>query len=353
LWEFQEPRNETYFKNTKMQILRLLSLVLLVLNCASISAQSKVNYSDKLVLLKSKLSKRVQKCIVRNNDTNNIYVGDDDRRDLYYQIIMPKHSVRGTVVLLPGTWETTEHVWNSTSELVKQSVNQNLAVVVLSINQRLTMTDEIVELINIMCEDAILKFQLPISNFVFGGFSMGGIFSLRYTEMSKAEPTKARIYPKAVFSCDGPCDLKHIYANFQRKKDKNPGLNEPKYGIAELEYYCEGNPSSNPSKYEYYSPFTFDSIDGGNAKYLLIIPVRIYADVDPVWWMQNRHVDMYDLNALDQTAMIQLLNDKGNQKAEFINAYQRGVRIEGNRHPHSWSIVDPRSTVVWILSNLN
>ena len=335
-----------------MQIIRTLSLILLVLNVVVLKGQSPVNYSDKIVLLDSELRERVQKIIVRNNDTNNIYVGDADRKDLYYQVIMPKQTVLGTVVLFPGTWETTEHVWNSMAGFAKLTVSQNMAIVVLSINQRLTMTDEIVDLINIVCEDAILRFQLPKSKFVFGGFSMGGIFSLRYTEMAVSEPSKARIIPKAVFSCDGPCDLKHIYANFQRKKDKNPGLNEPKYGIAELEYYCQGTPLSNPTKYEYYSPFTSSLSDGGNAKYLKDFPVRIYADVDPVWWMQNRHVDMYDLNALDQTAMIQLLNDNGNQKAEFINAFQRGIRIEGNRHPHSWSIIDPESTVKWILENL-
>ena len=57
---------------------------------------------------------------------------------------------------------------------------------------------------------------------------------------------------------------------------------------------------------------------------------------------------MYFLNALDQTAMIQLLNDLGNNRAEFINAFQKGYRLEGNRHPHSWSIVDPVECIRWI-----
>jgi hypothetical protein len=62
---------------------------------------------------------------------------------------------------------------------------------------------------------------------------------------------------------------------------------------------------------------------------------------------------MYDMNALDQSAMILLLNDMGNKKAEFINAYGKGYRIEGNRHPHSWSIVEPIGTINWILKCLN
>ncbi|MBL0339898.1 MAG: hypothetical protein IPP71_02680 [Bacteroidetes bacterium] len=61
---------------------------------------------------------------------------------------------------------------------------------------------------------------------------------------------------------------------------------------------------------------------------------------------------MYYMNGLDQTAMIQLLNDMGNKKAEFINSYQKGYRIEGNRHPHSWSIVEPVECMNWILDVL-
>lgn len=327
-------------------------IVIMFASVLGLQAQQKINYSDSIVLLDKHLRSEMKKEIVRSNDSNNLYVGDGENKQLFYQAIVPKNPIKGVVVLLPGTWETTEHVWNSMAEFSYLAYNQNLAVLVLSINQRLTLTDEIVSMMNAMCENAISKFRLPKSNFVFGGFSMGGILSLRYAEMAVSDSTKARVKPKAVFSCDGPNDLKHIYANFQRKKDKNPGMNEPKYGIAELELYCNGTPSSNPLMYEYYSPYSHDKPDGGNAKFLLNMPVRIYADVDPVWWMQNRHVDMYDLNALDQTALIQLLNDRGNAKAEFINSYQRGIRIEGNRHPHSWSIVEPKSCVDWVLKNL-
>lgn len=319
----------------------------------SLTAQTPVNYSTTISLLEPKIASQIKTNTVRTNDSSNIYLGDENSTHLFYQSLIPKVSPKGTVVLMPGTWETTEHVWNSMSEFCKLAQKNNLAVLVLSINQRLTLTSEIVQLINSMCANAIETYHLPRNQFVFGGFSMGGIFCLRYAEFAVEDSTYALIRPKAVFSCDGPCDLKHIYQNFQRKKDKNPGLNEPKYGIAELEAYCEGNPNSNPEKYEYYSPFSFDDSLGGNAKFLINMPLRIYADVDPVWWMQNRHVDMYDLNALDQTALIQLLNDMGNTKAEFINAFQKGIRIEGNRHPHSWSIIESKSCVNWILSNLN
>jgi hypothetical protein len=93
--------------------------------------------------------------------------------------------------------------------------------------------------------------------------------------------------------------------------------------------------------------------DGGNAKFLKETPIRVYCDVDPIWWMNNRGVDMYDMNALDQSAMILLLNEMGNKNAEFINAYGKGYRLEGNRHPHSWSILEPEGLIKWALTYIN
>ena len=143
------------------------------------------------------------------------------------------------------------------------------------------------------------------------------------------------IRPVAVFSCDGPCDLENMYNNFQKKHNKFPKSLEPAYGIKELETYCGGNPLQAQKQYIYYSCYSHSQAD------------------DPKWWMTNRDVDMYDMNALDQSAMILFLNDAGNKNAEFINAYGKGYRIEGNRHPHSWSIVEPTDTIKWIMKYIN
>lgn len=307
--------------------------------------------SGEPLFLEENLISKVSKNIVSTNDPDQVYVGDNNESALYYHAIIPD-KINGTVVLMPGTWETTEHAISSMQNFCELAYKNHLAVLVLSINQRLTLTDTILTLMNSMFSDAIKKYNLPKQSFVLGGWSMGGLFSLRYTALANQFPAKTVIKPVAVFSCDGPCDLISIYNNFQRKLNKNPSQNEPAYGINEMRKYCGGSPDEALNKYIYYS--VYNNVDsGGNAKYLLQTPVRIYADVDPVWWMQNRRVDMYDLNALDQTAMIQKLRDLGNQQAEFINAYQKGVRLEGNRHPHSWSIIEPNEAIAWILNVLN
>ena len=304
------------------------------------------------LFLSPELRTRLDKNLISETDSMHLYDGDNDKQQLYYHALVPLKTPKAVIVLMPGTWETTEHLLSSMSRFCELAMQYQMAVIVPSINQRITLTNEIVDILNTMFNDATIKYNLP-DEWVMGGWSMGGLFSLRYTELANQDSTKTVIHPKAVFSCDGPCDLKNIYYHFKKKLNKNPGLSEPAYGIRELEKYCNGNPQTSPIKYEYYSCYSHDKQDGGNAKYLSKTPVRIYADVDPVWWMENRNVDMYDLNALDQTAMIQYLRDQGNTKAEFINAFGKGYRLEGNRHPHSWSIVEPEECINWIMQCMN
>lgn len=305
-----------------------------------------------LLNLDAECLSHLHKNIISASDSLSLYVGDNNLQSLYYHAIVPD-SIQGCLVLLPGTWETTEHCLSSTAALCREAYTHHLAVLVLSINQRLTLTDGIVTWINRMLSDAMNRYALPSDRFVLGGWSMGGLFSLRYTELAHQYPKKTAIRPAAVFSCDGPCDLENIYTMFQRKVKKNNNSTEALYGIRELEKYCGGAPDKSQKKYRYYSCYSHALADGGNAQFLKNVPVRIYNDVDPNWWMENRGQGLYDMNALDQTAMILLLNEMGNPKAEFINAFRQGYRIEGNRHPHSWSVIEPVECVRWVLQCIN
>lgn len=304
-----------------------------------------------LLNLSSECLKHLHKITIDTLDVYDLYDGDNNKKQLYYHALIPEGKIASVLILMPGTWETTEHLISSTQAICEASYKQHTAVIVLSINQRLTLTDAILQVMNDLLDDAVKRYKLPEDKIAIGGWSMGGLFSMRYTEYSYQDSSKTRVRPKLVFSCDGPCDLENIYHNFQLKKNKYPESREPQYGIDELEKYCGGAPDKVANKYRYYSCYSHEQ-DGGNAVYLKTIPLRIYADVDPNWWLSNRGVDMYDLNALDQTAMILFLNENGNKDAEFINSFGKGYRIEGNRHPHSWSIIDPVEFMTWMNQSL-
>ena len=292
------------------------------------------NFSHGEILnLREDCMKHLHKQIVFSTDSLDYYVNDNNEKLLFYHAIVPDGQIKGAVVLLPGTFETTEHLISSMQAFCELAYDHHLAILVPSINQRITMTDRAIDILNTIFIHAVRQYNIPKDKFVIGGWSMGGLI--------------------AVFSCDGPCDLENMYANATKKLARNPGPGEPAYIIAELNKYCGGTPSAVQGKYIYYSCYSHSQGDGGNAKFLKNTPVRIYDDVDPNWWMANRGVDMYDMNALDQSAMALLLNQLGNKQAEFINPFGKGYRIEGNRHPHSWSIVDPRDTLHWILKYVN
>ncbi len=302
--------------------------------------------------LSSRCMDHLQKDIVSETDSLQTYVGDDNARQLYVHAIAPAPPIRGAIVLMPGNWETTEHLLSSNKKLCDLAYENHLAVLALSINQRLTMTTDVLALMNTMLANAQQRYNIPKDKFVIGGWSMGGLFSLRYSEFACQDSAKTTLKPVAAFCCDGPCDLENLYLNAKKKLQKFPVNGESQYIIRELEKYCGGPPETYRQQYSIYSCYTHARPDGGNANYLKNIPVRIYNDVDPNWWMENRHVDMYEMNALDQSAMILGLQEMGNTRAEFINAFGKGYRIEGNRHPHSWSIVEPEDCIKWILKCL-
>jgi hypothetical protein len=113
-----------------------------------------------------------------------------------------------------------------------------------------------------------------------------------------------------------------------------------------------GSPEAKPAAYLQHSMFSAASADGGNARYLRSVPVRIYCDPDIDWQLANRRVDYYDMNALDGAAMINRLHLNGNERAQFVSALGKGYRPDGMRHPHSWSLAAPEDCVEWALACL-
>lgn len=291
---------------------------------------------------------KLDKIIISKNDSTDMYVNDRNQKDLFYYAMVPKKNVKGVIVLLAGTWDRAEYVLSNNKVLSQIAYDNDIAVIVPSINQRLTLNNEVLSFLNTVFTTAINKYNLPSSKFILGGFSMGGLFSIRYTELAYQDSSKTTIKPIAVYSIDGPTDLENMYHAEERALTRSPNKTEPIYVLNEFKKNMGGTPDSVRKNYVYYSAFSNAEKDGGNAKYLKAISVRIYNDVDVNWWLTNRNEDLYDMNALDQSAMINFLHTIGNEKAEFINAYGKGYRLDGTRHPHSWSIVDAVECISWI-----
>jgi len=71
-----------------------------------------------------------------------------------------------------------------------------------------------------------------------------------------------------------------------------------------------GSPEEHPENYVKYSIYSQSEKDGGNARYLINIPIRLYTEPGIIWQMENRHNDLYDLNCTDISAMINFITIK-------------------------------------------
>ncbi|MFB6454941.1 hypothetical protein ACE38W_06690 [Chitinophaga sp. Hz27] len=307
------------------------------------------NFQDGEILnLDLKYREHLHKHLISTTDTSNLYVNDRGKTELFYYALVPEKP-RAAIVLLPGTWDRAEYTLSSNKALVQQAYENGIAVIAPTINQRLSLNEEVLGFLNTTFHHAVAQYHIPENKFIIGGFSMGGLFALRYGELSVQDSTRTTVHPAGVYSVDGPTDLEIMYHNFEVALEKSSNKVEPTYGLNEFRKYFGGSPTEKPSPYLYFSTYSYKEKDGGNAKYLAKMPVRIYNDVDVNWWLDNRNCDLYGMNALPQSAMINYLHSIGNTQAVFVNAFQKGYRLDGSRHPHSWSIAAADDVIPWVL----
>jgi hypothetical protein len=305
----------------------------------------------------------LKKQYVDIKDSTEIYGNHDEVDKLFYYSLIPDKKIEAVLVLFPSTGETVENVISCNKELMQLAYDNNILSAVASANYNKTLESDKAAMFffETVFEELITKFKAPKDKFILSGLSLGGENALQYTEMSRNKRYTTYVKPLAVIGVDPPVDYVTLYHHAKDEialYSKNPAkitaskqlaLNEDNFLIKYFHNLYGGSPEEFPDKYSDGSLFSLDHEDAGNAKYLIDVPVRIYCDPDVVWQLMNKGRDFYHMNAPDQSAMIRFLMLKGNKNAEFIQALGKGYRVDGTRHPHSWSIVDPADCIKWIL----
>lgn len=191
-------------------------------------------------------------------------------------------------------------------------------------------------------------------NLFIGGFSLGGYTALRFSGMAVEREDTAMI-PKAIFAIDPPLD--HLdFVNYCLRELNRQCPNEAatKLGKAEanwiLSYYEQnfGSYLEDSSAYIAHSCFTATQSDGGNGKYLKNVPVNMIHELDAMWLINERCRDLSDSNAIISSKFINFLVGLGNKEATITITSDQGYRADGRRHPHSWSIAEPKPTLDWL-----
>lgn len=276
-----------------------------------------------------------------------------ENADDYYLKIVPKNNPKAILFLFHGGGENPEDVLKQIT-LPKLAVKNDFLVVLPYFSNGSTKMFEEINTVSTLASQLMKEYKISNDKIVLGGFSGGGMLSITFTERAVRDKNTSFI-PKAIFAIDVPLDYEQMYERAQRELKRNYseiGVSEAKWVINDFNTTFGGGPAEFPDEYEKYSMYTYRKEDGGNAKYLINTPIRIYTEPGVEWQLKNRHRDLYDLNCTNISAMINLLQLRGNKKAEVITTFNKGKRLNGTKHPHSWSIMDSNDTMSWLIKQL-
>lgn len=313
-------------------IIRHFIIAILLLQCSCTKAQSPLLKIDKIEF----------------NSQDSTYG--------HYLAVVPKsNKIKGTIVLLPGFGQKAADVFRD-SKLHQFAYENDLLTIAYTTGMKMFADTFMQTKLNEALSHALSKYNLDKTQFAFGGFSAGGNICLRYVELCKQYPDRFPVNPMAVFMADAPTDIFHSWNNMQALKkagNSEIAVNEANWVEKMYKGFYGTTPAEDPAFFQPFNPFSFNEKNGHPEKYLMDVAVRAYHDVDIPWRLKNRNQSVKHSNYMVTAELINRLLILGNKKAEFIQTYQTGYRANGQRHPHSWSIIDEKDCIQWILENIN
>lgn len=289
---------------------------------------------------------------------NNAYTQTLKRIDLdtsdyfsgHYHVVEPQSdSIAGVLVLIAGFGQRAEDTPPET-KLHNVAYVNNILTIFFAAGNKL-YADSITQVkLNTVLKDVIRRYNIKGDKFVIGGFSAGGMIALRYVELCKEFPHKFPIQPKGVFVVDSPIDFFTIWNELEEAASNKYSAEAEEEAERAMRLIKEdhGDPKVNFAYYASINPFSMDKKNGENEKYLSKTAVRVYHDVDIAWWIINRNQSVHGSNYEITAELINRLVLMGNKKAEFMQSFGTGYRSNGQRHPHSWSIVNEVELIQWM-----
>jgi len=280
---------------------------------------------------------------------STVFNKNDSLYGHYLSIAPAGKTPEGALILAAGFGEWPEYIFPET-KLDSAAYHNNIVIVAFAGGNKLYADSVVQARLSAVCEDIIRKFHIAPDRFALGGFSAGGAIVLRYAELCYQYPKRFPVKPKAVFMADSPIDIFTIWNGLEqssRNRYSQIAVEEAQRAMRHIRL-DHGAPPENLKFYQEINAFSLDKSLGNNEKYLKDIAVRAYHDVDIPWRLINRNQTVSEANFLVTSELINRLLLMGNKKAAFMQSYQTGYRSNGQRHPHSWSIVDAAECIVWI-----
>ena len=279
----------------------------------------------------------------------------DPSKNCYTAIVPEKQPLAGFLVLIPGFGETAERAMEQT-DLPLRCAEKGLLVIIPTLSEGVLsfgVDTPSQQSLAAVIDDAVKKYKLSGQRLYIGGFSIGGSAAVKYAELSTAENRKFK--PAAVFAIDPPLDFERFYNSSLRDIRLSAGSQpnqENVYMVGRIEEVMGGTPEKALQNYHAVSPYSFSDQEQKAIKHLVNVPIRLYAEPDVNWWIENRGSDFSAMNALDCSALVNELRRLGNLEAALVISEKKGYRKpDHKRHPHSWSIVDNEELIAWLLAH--
>ncbi|KIX22484.1 hypothetical protein SY27_01155 [Flavobacterium sp. 316] len=278
------------------------------------------------------------------------------KSNTYEHIIEPEYELfkvnqqKAILVLFPCFPCDIENTKNE-FPIIDYATSQGVSVLLMNYNQKLYLNEsEFVALSDLF--NSIFETQnVKTENVHIGGFSSGGNVSLLWSNYLLK--THNKIVPKGVFIVDSPVDILGLYYVAKKNISMNissDSVEESNWIIQKLQSDL-GNPNDSINLYEKKAPFTLETKNIGNAKYLKNIKIRFYTEPDIDWWKETKNNEEKDLNSYFIQQFYKELKQGEFKKVSLVLTKNKGYRKNGDRHPHSWSIVDKDNLIKWILDN--
>ncbi|WP_293295305.1 hypothetical protein [Allomuricauda sp.] len=267
-----------------------------------------------------------------------------------YELYKPNKKIKGVLILFGGYPEDADDIKRE-FQILDIARENSIAVLLSNFNQKLWLEENEKHQLAKKLQDIVVENELPTENIFVGGFSSGGVVSLLISDFIIGMK-QFYIDPKGVFIVDSPIDLAALYKSSEKNIERNfsePSIQESTWLLETLGYKF-GNPKDNIENYEKNAVFTYSTNNISNLKKLKRTKIRLYTEPDTIWWKENRMADYEQMNAFYIKKLSESLIQKGYESVEYIPTTDKGYRENGERHPHSWSIVDKKDLINWILN---
>ncbi|MGJ8551046.1 hypothetical protein [Winogradskyella wichelsiae] len=265
-----------------------------------------------------------------------------------YELNKVSKNAKGVLILFGGFPENAQDIKRE-FKILKDAKNNAISVLFMNYSGKLWLNqDEKIQLSK-QLENIFKTNKLPTDNIFIGGFSSGGNIALLISNfIAGYNPS---IKPKGVFIVDAPLDLIGLYNTAQKniERDFSNYTREESLWILETLSNAFGNPKDSISNYETYAVFTSETKNIDNLSHLKHTKIRLYTEPDTLWWQKTTMAEYKELNAYAIKSLSETLKSSHFKAIQYIPTKNKGYRSNGERHPHSWSIVDTKDLINWML----